>query len=335
MLAIDECTADCALGNARSASFDDSGGTKSFGIFARDLIGRYSFGVAADSDGNVVDSGPILSAADGGAPPSDGDGTPADEGPRVTISASPLQGTSPLAVQFSGNAVSSLAIDDSRTAWDFDIEDTTLVDSTSRNTTYTYIVDPGQSKTFTARLTMVDVEGNPGSATVMIRVTGPTSGDSGGVIGETDLRIIIGVPGTVGLDVDRGRSPFSVELSIDATGLSGTLQSVVWDLGDGSRAASLIAPHTYINLTTANLVIPITATVTTVTTGGATIATSATRLITIEPGDPIVEPPLPPDFGPDGSGRAPTPCGALGLFWFWAGWIGLLCFRPYRRRQYR
>lgn len=281
-----------------------------FGIYARSSIGRYSYGVAADSDGTVTDSGDVVGA--GGS----GGSTPPPGGPSVTLSVSPLEGTSPLTVRFNGNAVSEVPIDESRTAWDFDVDDTvTTPDATTRTATHTYIVEAGLTRTFVARLTMYNADGHSGSGEVAIRVQGGVADNSNDNVGEGVVKIVVGVPGTPGSDLAEGTSPFSVVLSINSTGLPGTLQSVVWDLGDGTRATSLEVPHTYDNTSTVALRIPVTATVTTVTSGATTVSTTATRIITVQPGIPSTNPGVPdlPGTHPGGAGGAATPCGGVGM----------------------
>ncbi len=325
------CNAEnCDLGDEHAIAVDTFAGTKYFGIFGRSLIGRYSFGVAADSDGNVTDAGPAWAAVGDDAP--DPDGGSMDEGPKVTISVSPLEGTSPLRVRFRGNAVSSLPIDDSRTEWDFDVDSTLDIKATTRDAEYVYVVERG-TRTFTARLTMYDTVGNVGSASVMIRVrasegTGGTDDDPGG----SEVRILIGVPGNPTADVDSGRSPFEVQLSIDASSLAGTYQSIVWDLGDGSLLQrSLVVTHTYVNTTGTDMILPITVTVTTRSTGGAVLQTSATRLITIRP-----NPSQPPASNENtnendngGGGGTDEGCGPFGFLPF----LGSLGFLLLLRRR--
>jgi hypothetical protein len=266
-------------------------GSKVFGIYGRNTVtGRYSFGGMAELMAVQV--------------------------PRVTISATPLAGLSPLTVRFNGNAVSELAIDPDRTVWDFDTNDGVIVDSTTPSAAYTYMAPPGETRTYTARLTMYDVQGNVGSSQILIHVTGPGTGIGTADIMDSDVRIIVSVPGTPGSNVSSGTSPFSVELSVDATRISGTLQSVNWDLGDGTRATSLVVPHTYVNESDLPLGVAVTATVTTVTSSGTTLMTTATRLITVEPGEPEaerLEPDLPGTQVYGGGGGSATACGSLGM----------------------
>jgi PKD repeat protein len=290
----------------------EAGQVTHFAIYARNSLGRYSFGVAADSTGDVVDAGTVVGEDSGG--PSGG-GTPPPQGPAVTINVSPLEGESPLTVHFSGNAVSELPIDESRTIWDFDVDDGILVDATTRTATHTYFVPDGVTRTIIARLSMFDTDGNAGSAEVGIRVEGAPAPDDDVPDSSSDLRIIFGLPNTPGSDVDEGTSPFSVSLTVDASALPGTLQSISWDLGDGDRATSLVVPHTYVNSGDTALRIPVTVTVATVTAGGTTVTSTTTRIITINPGIPVVDPGDPdlPGTDPHGPGGPATPCGPVGM----------------------
>ncbi|MBI1826786.1 MAG: hypothetical protein HYR83_10435, partial [Planctomycetes bacterium] len=233
--------------------------------------------------------------------------------PAVTITATPLQGQSPLYVTFNGNAVSAGTIDESRTSWDFDISDGIGTDATSRMASHSYQVASGDTKTFFARLTMYDTDGRSGYAQVGIKVTSPDQ-SGGGQVGNGNLQIIVSLPSATGLNVSEGTSPFEVLLNIDSTGLTGTLQSVVWDLGDGSRASSISIPHTYTNTGDTDLRIPITATVTMVS-GSTTATFNTTRVITVHPGTaaPNPGPPVLPGTTPPGAGGAATPCSGLGM----------------------
>ena len=284
-------------------------------------------------------SGIILiddSGSDGGeTPPPDG-GTPSS-GPSVTIQASPLEGDSPLTVQFRGNAVSDIEIDDDRTTWDFDVDDGILVDATTRNASHTYTVSPGQSRRFIARLTMYDIENNGGIAEVAISVVGPQTGDGGGLIGGNDFRIIAGVAGNPDFDVDEGTSPFDVLLSVDASSLSGDLQSIAWDLGDGTRASSLVVPHTYVNESEETQRIAISAVVITTTSGGATNSSVATKLLTVHPGQSETnqDDPSLPGTGAQGPGGSSSPCGAMGFVTLIGLFGGIGTLRLVRRRRVR
>ncbi|MGB2985161.1 MAG: S8 family serine peptidase [Phycisphaerae bacterium] len=312
------CSGDCGPGSGQSVGFDPpSEARKCFAIYSRSSIGRYSFGTAIDSEGGG-----------GGG----GDDSQPARGPAPTIAVSPRSGTSPLMVQFNGNAVSEIKIDETRTTWDFDVDDGVTVDATTTSATYTYVVPPGETRTFTACLTMYDVDGNAGSAAVQIRVDGSDVDDDGGMIGGSGIQIIVGVPGTTGSDVSEGTSPFEVELSIDATTLSGTLQSVLWVLHDGTRATSLVVPYTYINNSDKPLYAQIAATVTTVTTGGTTLTSPTSRTITVHPGIAVVDPGEPnlPGTTPEGAGGSAAPCGSLGMVPLLFGTVSWMWLR--RRR---
>ncbi len=308
----------CATGSDRCVDFLQPDGTKFFGIYGRSDIGRYSWGVAADSTGAVVDPGVLVGGAGGGFG-GDGDGggnggVGEGMGPSVTISVSPLRGKSPLVVNFAGNAVSEDPIDESKTSWDFDISDETLTNAQTRNATFTYVVGPGVVRTFVARFTMFDTAGRSGLAEVTITVEGDVISGGNGPGEDGDLRIIVGLPGTPGSNVDGGRAPFSTLLSIDSSGLPGVLQSVSWDLGDGTQASTLVVPHTYQNPNDEDIRIPITATVTSVTPGGVA-TTTVTRFITIQPGQATAPTPPPtlPGTGAEGLGGRALPCGVVGI----------------------
>ena len=300
------CHGDCDTETEQSVEFSrPSIGSKLFAIYARSPSGRYSFGASAEA---------------AAIPP-----------PAVTIIASPLEGRSPLTVNFNGNAISEVGIDKSRTQWDFDTDDHSTVDATVTSRSWIYTVPPGEIRTFTARLTMYDVMGNPGFTEVRIRVVGEDVDDGGIVTASGEIRVLVGVPGTAGSDVSEGVSPFGVELRIEADAPV-NVQSVLWDLGDGTRATGLAALHTYVNEGETSLVLPVTATVTTSTSGGATVTTTATRLITVLPGTqgPDLGEPELPGTRPLGEGGAATPCGALGMvpLLFGVGFLMLL-----RRRR--
>ncbi|MBU0718007.1 MAG: S8 family serine peptidase [Planctomycetes bacterium] len=307
----------CEAGAGQCVGFLQPSGKKYFAVYARNLVGRYSFGVAADTDGNVTDNGQLPPRSAGGTTPGTGVTDPS-AGPKVTISVSPLDGDSPLTVDFRGNASSVLEIDDARTAWDFDIGDDVAVDATTRNAERTYTVPAGESKTFIARLTMFDVAGNIGYAQVAIHVTGAGGTSVMDPVTDSDIRILVGVPGTVGSDIDSGQSPFQVELSISASSFSGTVQSVVWNLGDGTDSpTSLFVNHTYVNTTGVDLRIPITATVTTLTPGGTTVTTIVSRRIIVKSGtaqdDSDDSVPCDGCGAQPGNGTTTTACGAAGM----------------------
>ncbi len=291
-------------------------GKKYFGLYARSAFGRYSFGVAIDSDGNVTDSGIIVGDPTSGVVGSTpGGGNVTVGAPAVTIRATPVEGESPLSVQFQGNAVSESAIDESRTAWDFDTSDSTLVDSRNRTAVRTYTVEPGRTQTFTATLTMFDVDGNSGSAEVVIRVDGEETEASSGALQNEDVNISIGTVNNPEADITTGISPLSVLLSVDAASLAGELDSVTWDLGDGAKSTSLSVPHTYTNNSGRTQRVAITASITSVTSLGVTTTTSTTRFLTIESGTTSTETSTPslPGAGVSGGNSTASPCGVVSM----------------------
>ena len=98
-----------------------------------------------DSNGNVIGANPA-------EPEPDVPGGGGGDSISVTINATPLSGDSPLLVTFTGNAVSDQAIDESRTQWDFESDG--VIDAYTRNTSHEYEAQPGESRLYTARLTM-------------------------------------------------------------------------------------------------------------------------------------------------------------------------------------
>ena len=289
-----ECIANeeevCASGRTHRVTFTPSSGTKHFGIFARNAVGRYSFGVAIDSDGNVRDAGPEIFATGSVEPIIDPE-NPAVEPLSLVINATcssttgclgALVGLSPMTVTFDGNATSEFPIDSTQTAWDFDISDAISVNTRQRNAQYTYEVLAGETKVFTARLTMVDTRNVAGIAEVNIEVRG---GDEISDAEDGSVRILVELQGSSGSNVDRGTAPFDVVLRIDSANVSGTLQSVSWDLGDGSPSpTSLSVPHTYTNETSQPLVRVVTATITTISPSNTIETIRVSRLITVDPG---------------------------------------------------
>lgn len=280
---VGESGAACATGNTHKVTVDIApGAEKFFAVYARNAIGRYSFGAGFSTIGS--DTGPPIDPGDGSPPPD----TPGDEAPAITVSVVPLSGLSPLTVSFSGNAVSVNDIDDTQTLWEFDVGNPSEGTSNSRNTSHTYVAPVDATQEFVARLTMVDVFGNIGSASATITVDG--GGNTGGATGNNDVSILVGVPGSPGSDVATGTSPFSVELRLDVSNINGTLQSVFWDLGDGTTAGAGIVPHTYVNDSDQTRVFPVTVQVSTLTSAGTPLQATASRSITVFP-----TPPAPPE----------------------------------------
>lgn len=271
--------AGCAVvGGTHEVDFEP-GGKKYFAIFGRNEVGRYSYGVKIDSEGNKQDDGPVIVEPIDTDPADNPSDVPTNR-VAVTIMATPRAGTSPLLVAFNGNAVSDIPIDETQTAWDFDAADGILVDTRERFASHTYEMPAGQTRRFRARLTMVDMEGNTGTGEVEIFVDGggsvpPTGG------GGNDLKIIVGTESNPTANIDTGASPLNVVLSLDASSITGQLQSVFWDLGDGTSATSISVPHTYRNSSGEVQRVAVSATVTTKTTGNTTVSTVVSKLITI------------------------------------------------------
>ncbi len=286
------CEGTCANGSAQETQVTRPEiGSRTAAIYARNsLTGRYSFGSRVRIE--------------------------TARAPSVVINVSPLTGESPLEVTFQGNAVSELEIDDSQTSWDFDTNDGITTDSSDRTTTHTYTVAAGIERAFTARLTMFDAEGNDGISEVTIRVTGPSVESTGTEVGPGDLAVVISRPGSPGSDIDSGQSPLDVEIGLQATSITGILQSVSWDLGDGDVATGLVIPHTYTNSGADSIRVPITATVRTTTAEGQTVSTVAFKVLDVEPGDGETDtetPTLPGTTPISGTDSIFAPCGATGL----------------------
>lgn len=348
----DSGSGSCEIGAEQCVEFVQPSGTKHFAIYARSGIGRYSFGVRADSTGAVTNAGELPPGetvgigGTGGTSGGGGEGQPVER-PKVTVNPSPLSGPSPLTVHFTGNGErGTFAIDDSRTSWDFDISDGITPDATSRTADHTYVVEAGQTKVFTARLTMHDVAtpANIGFEDVNITVMGSGAAVGGGGTGSGSFQIVVRQPGGAE-EVSEGISPFEVELSLRSADAA-DVTFVEWDLGDGTTSASRQVSHTYRNELTCpvgqacdsktgncvaefdcgfgaectgnsacnKLNLAITAFVTVTTSLGDEIKT-ATTTITVRPGASFGEV---PDFVLDGTtpvqGRTNSGvCGFLGL----------------------
>ncbi len=182
---------------------------------------------------------------------------------------------------------------------------------------------------------MFDVEGNIGFAQAAVSVTAAGIDPNTGADEDVELRIIIGIPGSVGSNIDSGRSPLAVELSIDAGNLVGTVESVRWDLGDGTVATSRFVSHIYVNNTGISLRIPITANVT-IQTGSDRFTRVVSRRITVDSGDPFdnAEDPvctLEDGCGAVGPGGSGTPCGVVGMVPMLFSLISLLLVRRTRK----
>lgn len=276
--------------NAELFNFDDSSGTKYFGIYPVTITPRrgptYGFGVSVNSAGSAtaIDSG--VSFTDSGDDDDDDDGEDVgSDKPNVSIDVSPLSGVSPLRVTFRGNAQSNFEI--ASFVWDFD--DGTTVNS--RNAERTYTVTSGTQRFF-PRLIVTDVMGNVGERSVAIDVSAPSTGDDSGATTSGTVRIRIADPESPDTsNISAGIAPLSVILNAEVSGFGTTslenLQ-VFWDLGDGNTGSSQTVFHTYQLPGT----FPVTVTVTDTISGGST---QDTAFIAVTPD---------PD---NGSNATPTP----------------------------
>lgn len=244
-----------------------------YALFPVNRIGNYGFGVTIDTDGNVAGVGSEVgdSGGEGGPLPP---GTPTK--PRVSIDVSPLSGSSPLEVEFRGNALSEHSIESSQ--WEFDDQSDASGDATS---THLYVVSGSQTVRFFPSFTVIDDQGQTGVRSVAIDVTGSEASVSTNA--DAVIRIVINRPGSIGSDVDSGISPFSVELNITGTPAEGEVVTVLWDLGDGTMAETFSVPHTYVNTSDVAQTLPISVEVVTESPGGGLVTQRATRFITIEP----------------------------------------------------
>ncbi|MCH7813082.1 MAG: S8 family serine peptidase [Planctomycetes bacterium] len=321
-------------------------GVAYFGIFGRNDAGRYSWGVLVDSNGNVTDGGIIDTGGDAGDDGSDVIDVPISPIPKVSVEVSPRRGLSPLTVEFQGNALTDSEI--TSTEWDFG-DDSAV--STERDVSHTYTVTDGRSHRFIATFSVVDEEGDTGQRSIAIDVDPPEGGGSG-----TDPDTGGGSTGTVevvatstGADVgqvDTGFAPLDLEFNLVTSGLPGTFNNVVWDLGDGTLATTLTVFHTY---NTPGRY-PVQSTVTTChavsgcateSNPGGTTWTTTSPIVFIE----VLDSGFVVDGGGDGSadaaddvstgtlpsgGNASSTCG-LGLLPLWLGVLGLVSLRRWVR----
>ncbi|NOS99895.1 MAG: S8 family serine peptidase [Phycisphaerales bacterium] len=257
--------------NNQNTNFNLPGGSqlRYYAIFPANNVGRYAFGVAVDSAGNVI-------GIPGGGTDAGGGVVPTFDRPLVTIEVTPLSGVSPLQVRFHGNALSPVTVD--TTQWDFDDGQVSAIPQV----VHLYEVAPGETRRFFPSFTVTDEAGNSGSRTVAIDVQG-----AGGNIDAPDsaaqIAINISLPGSIGSSVDRGTSPFSVEFGVTGELASEDIESVLWDLGDGASADTISVPHTYINDTGVTQTLPVSVQVVTQSSTGLLNTQTATRFITVDP----------------------------------------------------
>ena len=217
-------------------------GTAYFAIFAQNQVGRYSWGVAVDSEGNVTDAGPLDTGTGSGGDDGDEDTSPVNEVPNVSVEVSPRSGTSPLTVNFKGNALTNSDV--VSTEWDFG--DGSPVEQ-AREVTHVYTVTDGTTTRFIATFTVEDAEGDVGSRSVAIDVAsesaggGTDAGDSADATGSAEITI----EDADGDETNKGFAPFDVTLSVETDDPSGNFYSVLWELGDGATADTVTVYHTY------------------------------------------------------------------------------------------
>lgn len=325
----------CDVTEAKCVDFQIGSGTRYFAIYGRNPLGRYSFGVAADSLGNVTNSGVITLDPMGGpdcAGSSTNSGDTGTSGVHVTISAAPREGDSPLSVQFRGNAVSVDPIDESRTVWDFGDG----MSSSKRTVVHEYTVAAGESRTFTATFTMYDTQGRSDSDTVTILVHGAETSDQGTAgIGRAP-RITVGTPDNPQADIKEGTSPLLVQVSLDTGTISGTLQSVRWDLGDGTILDSLTAEHTYVNTSGRDQRLVITGVMSLLSSSNTTTTSTASAFLTLHTGTAETNtgtPNLPGTGTSGGSSNVANLCGTAGMIPLLLVMAALVSLRWIRRRD--
>ena len=133
-------------------------------------------------------------------------------GPTANFGASPISGSSPLAVQFTDNSTGTV------TSWSWSFGDGGK--SASRNPSHTY-TSPGN---YTPALTVTDPGGTSGPKSALITVSPPASGAN------------FSAAPTI------GTAPLTVGFTKNSTGI---ITSWSWDFGDGATISSENPTHTY------------------------------------------------------------------------------------------
>ncbi len=260
---------------------------------------------------------------------------PPGAAPAVTMTASPLSGSSPLTVTFNGNAQTEFGIDLTATEWDFGDGQRSFG---ATAVTHTYSAPPGETFSFTARLMMTDVDGRTGFAEAEIRVLGESAADLGDASGVGGVAIVITEAGTIDTAVSEGISPLDVVLAITTDTLEGaTINTVTWDLGDGSFASSFSVMHQYVVEGAGPQTFVIVATVQLQSAVGTPFTRFADRFLTVHPGVPTTDAPDPglPGTTPLGDGGpAAFLCGTLGMIPLMATLAGMSLLRGTRRRRF-
>ncbi|HUU83052.1 MAG TPA: S8 family serine peptidase [Phycisphaerae bacterium] len=255
--------------NPRSYDFDDpEAGTAYFGIYAQNAVGRYSWGVAVDSEGHVTDAGPIDIGDDGGG--DDGGILPIHDIPQVNIDVTPRDGVSPLVVTFRGNALSNTPI--ASAEWDFGDGSPPV---SERAITHTYTVADRDAQRFIATFSVVDEEGDLGSRSIAIDVSADISGGGGGGDGGggSTASAATQITDSFGNEISSGFAPLDVELTVQTSNLPGEFENIFWDLGDGTTASTVTVLHTY----TQPGSFPVQATITTCHASGCSVNSWQTK----------------------------------------------------------
>lgn len=282
-------------------------GESYFAIFAQNNVGRFSWGVAVDSNGNVTDAGPVDAGDSGGG--DDEAVLPVNDVPKVSIDVTPRSGTSPLTVEFQGNALTNSEIVHAQ--WDFG-DGSPPVEQ--RDTTHTYTVTDGTTTSFIATFTVEDTEGDTGQRSIAIQVSSDEGAADPGDGGSSGSVEVVGTD-SAGAAADTGVSPYTVEFTIDTADLPGVFNNVLWDLGDGTQADTVTVMHTYVNTSTAPATFAVQATVTTchATLGCATEGnpsgttwsfTSPVEFLTVEGSGFVPEEGAADDSGETGDGQS-------------------------------
>ncbi len=308
--------------NSDVTSYTFSGERKLyFAIFARNSRHHYSWGVAVDSDGNVVNPGSDI-GGDGG----DGDGgplipVPLPTAPEVSISATPLSGTSPLLVEFRGNARTNSNV--VSRLWDFG-DGTTDPRGTA---THTYRVAEGASQSFLATFTVTDSEGEVGSKSVLIQVDSPGSTDGNDNTGTEDASVSIRMTDGQGAVLNSTTAyPVPLRVNFDAQVSGFPPGSIVtWYFGDGTapvQATSAIHDYTVVGS------FPVTVVVSSVLSSGSMLERQATTVIQTAPstnGNDNDNGGLPPPVS--GSGSRPSGACGVGILLPFAGIVLMSLWR--------
>ena len=194
--------------------FDDGG--SAFGAEADhtfDAAGTYEVTLTVSDPDGASDSATItITATD----------PPGNRPPTVQAGALPASGPAPLAVLFTA-AGSDPDGDVLTYAWDFGDGST----GTGRRARHTYTANG----TYTAKVTVKDLAGATGTATVQVVVGNPGGNQAP----------------TVQIAADRvaGTAPLLVRFSSAGSDPDGDALAYVWDFGDGGKAGGAKANHTY------------------------------------------------------------------------------------------